>query len=158
MGAVRRVVAHQLAAGWRGWAVLALLVGLAGGAVLTAAAGARRTASAYPRYLQAYRASDVLVSPANRGLGGYYDALGRQPGAAVVAPIVGLQAFPIGLSGKPDSHAVVFAPLDGRAAHLVEIPKLLAGRQPRPDRPGEVMVDQIAAADLQLRVGSRLEM
>jgi hypothetical protein len=158
MGAVRRVAAHQLAAGWRGWTVLALLIGLAGGAVLTAAAGARRTASAYPRYLQAYRASDVLVSPANSGLGGYYDALGRQPGAALVAPIAGLQAFPISPSGQPDTHAVVFAPLDGRAGRLVEIPKLLAGRQPRPDRPGEVMVDQIAAADLHLRVGSRLLM
>jgi hypothetical protein len=158
MRAVRRVVTHQLAVGWRGWTVLALLVGLAGGAVLTAAAGARRTASAYPRYLQAYRASDVLVSPANTGLGGYYDALGRLPGAALVAPVVGLQAFPIGLLGKPDSHAVVFAPLDSRAGHLLEIPKLLAGRQPRPDRPGEVMVDQIAAADLHLRVGSRLAM
>ncbi len=158
MRAVRRVVAHQFAAGWRGWTVLALLVGLAGGAVLTAAAGARRTASAYPRYLHAYKASDVLVSPANSGIGGYYAALGRLPGVVLVAPIVGLQALPLGLSGKPDNGAVVFAPLDSRAGHLVEIPKLLAGRQPLPDRPGEVMVNQIAAADLHLRVGSRLKM
>ena len=35
---------------------------------------------------------------------------------------------------------------------------MLAGRQPGPDRPGEVMVDQIAARDLHLRVGSSLEM
>jgi hypothetical protein len=53
-----------------GWIFLALLVGLAGGAVLTAAAGALRTDSAYPRFLQASKASDVLVSPASSGLGG----------------------------------------------------------------------------------------
>jgi hypothetical protein len=35
---------------------------------------------------------------------------------------------------------------------------MLAGRQPLPNHPGEVMVDQIAARDLHLRVGSRLEM
>ena len=61
--AVRRLVAYQLATGWRGWAVLALLIGLAGGAVLTAAAVTRRTASADPRFLVASRASDVLVGP-----------------------------------------------------------------------------------------------
>ena len=52
---VLRLVAHELRARWRGWAVLVLLVGVAGGAVLTAAAGARRTDSAYPRFLVAYQ-------------------------------------------------------------------------------------------------------
>ena len=51
---------------------------------------------------------------------------------------------------------MVSAPLDGRFGHLLEIPKLLAGRQPKPDQPGEVMVNQIAAQDLRLHVGSRL--
>ena len=53
---------------------------------------------------------------------------------------------------------MVAAPLDGSFGHLLEIPKMLAGRQPEADRAGEVAVDQIAAADLHLRVGSRLEM
>ena len=64
MRVVLRLAAHELRARWLGWAVLALIVGLAGGVVLTAAAGARRTDSAYPRFLTAYRASDVLVGPA----------------------------------------------------------------------------------------------
>ena len=156
MRAVRRLVAHQLSAGWRGWVVVALVIALVGGAVLTAAAGARRTASAYPRFLTVSRASDVLVSPGGSGLGGYDDALGRLPGVAAIAPIVGLNALPAGPGGKLAEQAVVSAPLDGRYGHLLEIPKLLAGRQPAPDRPGEVMVDQIAASELHLRLGSRL--
>ena len=158
MRAVRRLVAYQLATGWRGWALLALLVGLAGGAVLTAAAGAQRTASAYPRFLAASRASDVLVGPAGSGLGGYDDALARLPGVAAIAPLVGFQAGPLGPGGRIDDQAVVSAPLDGRFGHLLEIPKLLAGRQPMPVRPGELMVDQIAAQDLRLQVGSRLDL
>ncbi|MBV9093255.1 MAG: hypothetical protein JO132_05190, partial [Streptosporangiaceae bacterium] len=156
MRAVLRLAAHQLRARWRGWLFLALLTGAAGGAVLAAAAGALRTDSAYPRFLRAYQAADVLVSPANTGIGGYYAALGRLPDVAAIAPIVGIQAVPLGPGGLPSSHNPVVAPLDGRFGHVVEIPKLLAGRQPRPGRPGEVMVDQVAAARLHLRLGSRL--
>ena len=158
MPAALRLVAHEFHARWKGWAVLVLLVGLAGGAVLTAAAGARRTDTAYPRFLVAYKGSDVLVGPAGERFGGFYDdALARLPGVAAIAPIVGLQALPMGPGGKLVG-ATVAAPLDGRFGRTLEVPKMLAGRQPGPDRPGEVMVDQIAARDLHLRVGSRLEM
>ncbi len=158
MRAVLRLAVHEFRARWLSWAVLVLLVGLAGGTVLTAAAGARRTDTAYPRFLQAYRASDVLVGPAGGGFSGSYDdALAGLPGVAAIAPIVGLQAAPVGRGGRLVG-ATVTTPLDGRFGHLLEVPKLLAGRQPQPDRPGEVMIDQIAAQDLHLRVGSRLEM
>src|SRR5215472_5872043 len=158
MRAVLRLAAHELRARWLGWIVLALLVALAGGVVLTAAAGARRTDSAYPRFLAASKASDVLVSPAGNGAGGYDNALARLPGAAAVAPLVGLQALPPGPGGKLDGAAVVVAPLDGRFDRTLEIPKMLAGRPPRPDRPDEVMINQIGAQALHVRVGSKLEM
>jgi len=61
---VLRLAAHKLLARWRSWAVLALLTGLAGGAVLTAAAGALRTETAYPRLLAKSNASDLLIAPA----------------------------------------------------------------------------------------------
>ena len=134
MRVVLRLAAHELRARWLGWAVLALIVGLAGGVVLTAAAGARRTDSAYPRFLTAYRASDVLVGPGGRWAA-YDDALARLPGVAAIAPIVGLQALPLGPGGKLVGAATVAAPLDSRFGHTLEIPKMLAGRQPRPDRP-----------------------
>lgn len=43
--------------------MLALLLGLCGGAVMAAAAGARRRASAFPPLLDATDSFDVLVKP-----------------------------------------------------------------------------------------------
>ncbi len=155
--AVLRLVTHEFRARWPGWAVLVLIVALAGGAVLAAAAGARRTDRAYPQFLTAYRASDVLVGPAGSGIGGYDDALATLPGVAAIAPIVGIQALPLRPGGGLGS-ATVAAPLDSRYGRTLEIPKMIAGRRPRPDRPDEVAVDQIAAQVLHLRVGSTLEL
>src|SRR2546423_29122 len=158
MRAVWRLVAHELSTRWRSWAGLALLAGLAGGVVLAAAAGARRTDTAYPRFLQASRASDVVVSPTGTGFGGYYGALGRLPGVRVVAPVAGLLVVPLGPGGAADLSSIVAAPADGRVGDQTEIRKLLAGRLPRPDRPGEIAVDQIGAQQLHLHVGSTLAM
>src|SRR5689334_3824195 len=155
MRAVLVVAAHAIRARWRGWALLALLVAVGGGAVLAAAAGAWRTSSAYPRFLQASNASDVLVSPANTGLGGYYRALAKLPGVANVAVGVGLNIQP---AGRGKGGAVGEAPADGRLWHRVEVPKVLAGRLPRADRPGEIALDQNGAAQLHLHVGSTLPM
>jgi hypothetical protein len=114
MGAIVAVAAHELRARWRAWVSLAVLVALAGGCVLATVAGARRTGSAYQRFLQASKASDVLVSPAGTGLDGYYRALARLPSVAAVAPIVGLSFLPVGPGGQPVSASVAGAPLDHR--------------------------------------------
>ena len=141
------LAAHGLRARWRGWVVFALLVAIAGGAVLAAVAGARRTDSAYPRFLQASNASDVLVSPGGTGLGGYYRALARVPGVSAVEPLAVLNTR---------AQAQVVAPADGRFQHVLDTPMLLAGRLPSPDRPGEIAVDQNGAAAFHLHVGSAL--
>jgi len=60
---------------WRTLVSLALLLGLAGGVVLTAAAGARRTDTAYPRLLNWANAAQLDVVPG--GLApAYFAALG----------------------------------------------------------------------------------
>src|SRR6201994_943024 len=46
---------------WRPWLSLALIVGVFAGGVVTAAAGAQRTGSAYARFLDWSRAPDALV-------------------------------------------------------------------------------------------------
>ena len=89
MRAVVYLAARQLRARWRTWAVLVVLVAVAGGAVLAVAAGASRTDGVYLRFLAASRASDLLVVPAGSGLDGYFGTLGLQPGVGVVAPVVG---------------------------------------------------------------------
>ena len=153
MLAVLRLVAHKLRAGWRGWAALAAITALAGGAVLTAAAGAIRTDTAYPRFIEQSNASDALVAPAGSGAGGYDAALGRLPGVAASAALVGINAVPVSAAGVPDQDATMSASLDGRYGRTVDIPKLLAGRLPVQNAPGEIAVDQIAAQQLSLRVG-----
>jgi FtsX-like permease family/MacB-like periplasmic core domain len=158
MRAIGAIAAHRLHAGWRGWAALALLIGLAGGAVLAAAAGARRTESAFPRFLRGTAAASVLVGPARSGVGGFDLAIGKLPGVTQIAPVVGLNSQPVFASGKLDEAAQVVAPLDGRLGHQLERPRMLAGRQPLPGRADEVMVDQIAAATLHLHVGSTLRL
>jgi hypothetical protein len=158
MRAVVYLAAHELRARWRGWAVLVVLVAAAGGAVLAAAAGASRTESAYPRFLTASKASDVFVAPYFSGLGSYFDALARLPGAGAVAPVAVLNLEPLGhgLVGVGSLNAM--APVDGRFGQLLDVPKLLAGRLPATDRVGEIAVDQRGAAMLGLRVGSVLAM
>jgi ABC-type antimicrobial peptide transport system permease subunit len=158
MQAVFRLAALKLRAGWRGWAALALIIALAGGAVLAAAAGASRTDSAYPRFLAASRASDVLVSPAGSGVGGYDAAVGRLAGVAASAALVGISAGPVSPAGVIDDDAATFASLDGRYGRTVDVPKMLAGRLPGLASPGEVAVTQIAARMLNLHVGSVVRM
>ena len=63
---------------WRAWLSLALIVGVFAGGVMTAAAGALRTGSAYARLLDWSRAPDSLVFADP-----YVDNFARLPPAAV---------------------------------------------------------------------------
>ena len=65
MGAVRALLRADLRSRWASTVVLVLLIGVGGGAVLGALAGARRTASAYERMLEEADAADVLINPAD---------------------------------------------------------------------------------------------
>src|SRR5215469_10992694 len=112
MQVIGAVAVQRLLARWRAWSALVLLVGLAGGAVLTAAAGARRTDSAFPRFLRATAAADVVVSPALDGVGGFDFAVAKLPGVDAIGPIVGLNCQPVAADGKLDEAAEVVAPLD----------------------------------------------
>ena len=114
--------------------MLVLLVAVAGGAVLTAVAGALRTDTAYQRLLKASKASDVLVAPDLWGPRGYFEALARLPGVAAVAPVAGLNLDPLGPGGLAAKATATAAPVDGRFGRLVEVPKVLAGRLPAADR------------------------
>ena len=85
MGSVWLSLRAELRRRWRALAGLALLLGLIGGVVLAAAAGARRTDTAYPRLLQWANAAQVDIVPltlANRPTPGYFAALARLPQVA----------------------------------------------------------------------------
>jgi putative ABC transport system permease protein len=155
---------RELAARRRSWAVLVLLVAFAGGAVLTAAAGALRTDSAYPRFLKASKASDVLIAPSGTGQAGfsgldaYLSAVALLPDVRAMAPVAGLNVTPLGHGSRAATASNILAPVDGRFGHLLEVPKVLAGKLPAPDRAGEIAIDQRGADTMDLHVGSELTM
>jgi hypothetical protein len=155
MASVAWVSLRQLRSGWRRWVVLVVLVGLAGTVVLTATAGARRTNSAYQRFLGASRAADLLVSPNNTGFGGYYGALEKLQGVDSVAPVVGIQALPL-LPGPKVVDAQVVAPSDARMGHTTERPRVVDGRFPKQSRSDEVALDVTAAQHLHVGVGGTI--
>src|SRR5262249_17466414 len=144
MRAVIYLAARELRSLWRGWALLALLVAAVGGAVLTAAAGASRTQSAYPRFLTASKASDVLVAPYFSGQPGYYRALARLAGVREVEPFAVLNVQPLGHGSWAARVTSTVAPVDGR--QRLDVPRVIAGRLPAADREGEIAVDHRTAA------------
>ena len=120
------------------------MVGLAGGVVLTAAAGAQRTGTAFTRLLQASRAADVAVVPNASGQG-YFTALARLPGVAgetrVLSGEVGNMwlVLPGGARVAPIGADVS---VDGGFGTLVDRFKVLAGRMYRPGSADEVVIDR----------------
>jgi hypothetical protein len=51
----------ELRGSWLRWLGVALIIGIAAGAVIALAAGARRTDSSYARFLETQRGFDIVV-------------------------------------------------------------------------------------------------
>src|SRR4051794_4185 len=148
MTAVLLRVRTDLRARWRAWLGLTLIMGIPGGAVIAAAVGARRTDTAYSRFLRSSRAPDALVfDPSHASLASLPPhKLAPLPQVAATAPLVSYTLT------EPDLN-VVAAP-DGRYGTVVSHHKLLSGRHPV--RPDEVMVSFVVADERHLHVGSSL--
>lgn len=67
MNTVFTLARADLRSRWRGWLSIALLLAVAGGVVLTTAAGARRTDTAYARLLRSSRGADVEFAVSGPG-------------------------------------------------------------------------------------------
>jgi ABC-type lipoprotein release transport system permease subunit len=130
-----------------------VLVGLSGAVVLTSAAGARRTDSAYARYLGASRAADLLISPQQSGFPRLYAAVARLPEVARIGTVVGLDTF---VPGQPSGGLEMFVSADGMLGTDIERPKITAGRMADLTRPDEAVASQGLARALHLHPGSRL--
>jgi ABC-type antimicrobial peptide transport system permease subunit len=142
---------------WRALVSLALLLGLAGGVVLTAAAGARRTDTAYPRLLTWAGASQVTAL-----LGGldpaYFAALNQLPQVAAVATAMQYNiALPVP-GGLPDNQVEVLASSDGSLGTTVDQVKVLQGRMFGPGTVGEAVIDPGTAAREHLAPGDTLHL
>jgi ABC-type lipoprotein release transport system permease subunit len=137
---------------WRGWLGLALIVGLFAGAVEAAAAGARRTDSAYPQLVAWSRAPDVLI----------YSQPG-EPSFADLAPAA-LMRLPQVTAGAALATFVVvnpavitlIAPAGDQVPASLWHRKLLSGRLPDPGRPDEVDISFTLAQAMHLTAGGTL--
>ncbi|MDQ3979636.1 MAG: ABC transporter permease [Actinomycetota bacterium] len=136
---------------WRAWLALSLLCGLGGGVVLAAVAGARRTDSAYDRFLKETNAFDVAVA----GLGFPsvdLDAIRRLPQVVDSAGLTYAFFELEGSSAEVGSLAPLIPMGDGFYERISR-PKALEGRLPNHERPDEVVVSPLAAEHYGIEVG-----
>ena len=138
---------------------VALLIGIAGAAVLAAAAGARRTDSALARFFEHTNEPDETVFPLDFRESDQLDgsAVARLPGVkSVGSGLIYLLA-----TRTPDGELLFADNADAIASEdggLYEIGKAarLKGRMPRQDRVSEAFVNDVVARDYGLRLGSTL--
>jgi ABC-type antimicrobial peptide transport system permease subunit len=134
---------------WRALLSLALLLGLIGGVVLTAAAGARRTDTAYPRLLSWANASQVDLLPAANGFpADYYAALAKLPQVAQLSTAVLYQVvLPTARHADNNQVTAMSSPDHGAGVGTDKV-KVLHGRPFDPAVPGQAMIDaQLAALE-----------
>jgi ABC-type antimicrobial peptide transport system permease subunit len=134
---------------WRALLSLALLLGLIGGVVLTAAAGARRTDTAYPRLLSWANATQVDLLPAANGYpADYYAALAKLPQVAQLSTAVLYQVvLPTARHADNNQVTAMSSPNHGVGVATDKV-KVLQGRPYDPDTPGQAMIDpQLAALE-----------
>jgi hypothetical protein len=136
--------------------VLGVLVGLVGGVVLAASAGARRTASAFDRFLAATDAAHVAVRVEDDPR--LLAQLEQLPQVAAAAPLAYLLVRPAGTDLDPALEFTALAGVDDRLGAVVDRPVVIEGRAPDPGRIDEIAVNEAAAADLDLGVGDQLEL
>jgi ABC-type lipoprotein release transport system permease subunit len=148
----------EVRARWRALASLALLLGLVGGVVLGAAAGARRTDTAYPRLRAWANASQLSVVPEGTGLTGYYAALARLPQVAAVAPELLYDAALPPAHGGAGGVVQAIASPDDSYGTTVDRVKLLAGQMFGPREPGAVVINQQLADIEHLAPGGTLRL
>jgi hypothetical protein len=142
---------------WARWLLLVALLGLAGGISVAAIAGARRTASAYPRYVDWARVPDVTIEPPPGPDEGFVDRVRATPGVRSAALSFGYGALSVDDRGR--LRPGVLDQLLGSAGerfYAEDRPAVRAGRLPARDAADEVLVNEVLAGRLGLQTGDRL--
>jgi ABC-type lipoprotein release transport system permease subunit len=147
---------------WRAWTAFAVLAGVVGGAVIAALAGARRTETAYPRFLEATAAFDMLVTngttPGNFNRQFDVGEIARLPEVEDVAVVYNYFPSGTGPSGRPitTQDIVALASPDGSFGSRINRARVLEGRLPRGD--GEVAASLLARETLGVDIGTTIRL
>ncbi|MGO8955993.1 MAG: FtsX-like permease family protein [Streptosporangiaceae bacterium] len=141
---------------WRMALVVALIGGLLGAVALGALAGARRTDSAYGRYLRSVNASDVLVDVPGPLLP-VIRKIEHEPGTLSSAAWIGVDAAPV-VNGKiTDSFQfdALTGSLDGEFYRQDKL-TVLAGRMPPASATDELVLTPGMASHFRLTIGDHM--
>ena len=158
MGALRLTLRAELRRRWRPMLMLALLLGITGGVVLTAAAGAERTDTAYPRLLRWANAAQANVIVKNAPVPAFFAALRRLP-EVTAESTEGLFNFTLpARHGPPSALVETFSSPDDSMGRTGDRLKMLDGQLPDPARPDTAVIDQDLAAREHLRPGGTLHL
>ena len=132
MSAVWMRLRSEIRTRWRSWLGLALLIGLAGAAAVAAAAGARRTETAYPRFVQAQNGYDLITggSSGNIDPGRGLTQIEAMPAVGQWARIDVAASSAILPSGRmaPAPELMAVTDLSGRAGFRLNRFKVISGR------------------------------
>jgi len=158
MSAIWMRATSELRARWRPWLAIALMVGIASGVVMAAAAGARRSDSAVGRFLAYAQASDVDVddpSPLTMSaLRDEYRAIAKLPevesATAAAFMLMGRS------TGKTIGSRFSVNVLAFTDPTLIARPVVSAGRLFDLDDPGEAMINETALRTGAFKVGERV--
>jgi hypothetical protein len=165
MGAVWLRAGAQLRGRLLASLALAVLVGLPGGVVLAAVAGARRSDAALPRFLAASRTTDTMVTitgPGNvPGQPARNDLAAELPAVAALPQVRAAQRLCLVVLSASDptrraapSRQLAQVGLDRSGHETAGRPRIVAGRPPRADRADEAAVDEEFAWRHDLRAGA----
>jgi ABC-type lipoprotein release transport system permease subunit len=131
---------------------LALLTAISVGVSLAVAASARRTASSLDRALERAQVADVSVDVAIADPA-HARAVAKLPEVAASSSYVFTAVRPAGTELVGGVNLTGITPLDDVALNVMDQPRLVDGRMPRPDRADEVALSTWLAGQLDVVVG-----
>jgi ABC-type lipoprotein release transport system permease subunit len=144
---------------WFQYVIVALLIGCVGAAVLTCVAAARRTDSAFDRYVEAQAIPALESGVADPSQSAKVAAdVAKLPGVRTVGVYDAVFAAPDRPDVLPGDDFLVFTPLDNDYGRTIDRLIVLDGRMPAPGAADEVIVNERAVSRLGLRVGARVQL
>jgi hypothetical protein len=151
MGAVGMLARVRLARHWRSVVVVGLLIAIAGGAVLTCIAGARRTRSALDRLGSRTRVANAAIQQFDGPDPAFTARVRTLPG---VRAIGASEVWAAGLVQDRRGGIPVVATVDGDFGRVIDRTILVAGRRARGAH--EIVLPSNVAGRLHLKVGAQV--
>ncbi len=157
MGVLPWLMSKELRARSRGVLAIALLVAPVGGVVLATAAGARRTGSAYERFVERTATRDASVQVDDGDVDGILGEIERLDVVEASGRLEIIPVLPTDESLHTEVDLAIYASPDGRWSTELDRPLVLEGRMPAPETPDEVLLNELASEQTGLSVGDHIE-